>query len=311
MPPGGAGVRAEQLATLNRVSHEALTSDEMGRLLDKLAGLRGVAAVRLVRGEPDPARSSRLGEGAPRARPSCAARCRAPPRSRCPSGSRRGRTRTSRSSCRPCATNFELRRRYVECFDDYDEPYDVLLDDFEPGMKTAEVRAVFERLKEEQVPLVAASRAEGERPVGGASFPIDRQKVFELKVIERFGFDPSEWRLDTAVHPFASSIAITRHPPDDALLRGQPRRALRDDARVRPRAVRARRRPRARAHAARARRLARPARVAEPHVGEHGRPQPAVLAPLLPAAARARSRRRSAASGSRTGTGPSTGSSRR
>src|SRR6185437_1270077 len=105
--------------------------------------------------------------------------------------------------------NFELRRRYVECFEDYDEPYDVLLDDFEPGMKTAEVRAVFERLKEEQVPLVATSRADGERPVRAASFPIDRQKVFELKVIERFGFDPAEWRLDTAVHPFASSIAIT------------------------------------------------------------------------------------------------------
>ncbi len=47
--------------------------------------------------------------------------------------------------------NLDLRRRYVECFDDYDEPYDVLLDDFEPGMKTAEVRAVFDRLKQEQV----------------------------------------------------------------------------------------------------------------------------------------------------------------
>ena len=62
-------------------------------------------------------------------------------------------------------TNLELRRRYIECFDDYDEPYDVLLDDFEPGMKTAEVRAVFERLKQEQVPLVAGARSEGERPV--------------------------------------------------------------------------------------------------------------------------------------------------
>ena len=76
-----------------------------------------------------------------------------------------------------------------------------------------------------------------------------------------------------------------RHPPDDSLLRGQPRRPVRDDARDRPRALRARRLARARAHAARARRLARLPRVAEPDVGEHGRPQPAVLAPLLPAAA--------------------------
>jgi carboxypeptidase Taq len=39
MPPGGAGVRAEQLATLGRLSHETLTSDEMGRLLDEVASV--------------------------------------------------------------------------------------------------------------------------------------------------------------------------------------------------------------------------------------------------------------------------------
>jgi tyrosyl-tRNA synthetase len=38
MPPGGAGVRAEQLATLNRLAHEALTSDEVGALLEGLDG---------------------------------------------------------------------------------------------------------------------------------------------------------------------------------------------------------------------------------------------------------------------------------
>ena len=54
--------------------------------------------------------------------------------------------------------------------------------------------------------------------------------------------------------------------------------------------------------------LARPPRVPEPDVGEHGRPQPAVLALLLPAAAGDRSRRRSATSSSTTGTAPSTGS---
>ena len=43
MPPGGGGVRAEQLATIGRIAHEALTSDEMGRLLDKLAPARGHA----------------------------------------------------------------------------------------------------------------------------------------------------------------------------------------------------------------------------------------------------------------------------
>jgi carboxypeptidase Taq len=208
MPPGGAGVRAEQLATLGRLAHEALTSDEMGRLLDELAPLEDslgydsdeASLIRLVRRDWEKARrvpaelQAEMSRAASLAMPVWV----------------KARQEADFSQFLPALRkNVELRRRYVECFDDYDEPYDVLLDDFEPGMKTAEVRAVFDRLKEEQIPLVAEIRQEGERPVRGGPFPIERQQEFELKVIERFGYDPSEWRLDTAVHPFASSIAIT------------------------------------------------------------------------------------------------------
>jgi Zn-dependent M32 family carboxypeptidase len=35
--------------------------------------------------------------------------------------------------------SLELRPRYVQCFDPPDETYDVLLDDYEPNMKTAEI----------------------------------------------------------------------------------------------------------------------------------------------------------------------------
>ena len=37
MPPRGAAGRAEQLATLDRITHEKFTSPEIGRLLDELA----------------------------------------------------------------------------------------------------------------------------------------------------------------------------------------------------------------------------------------------------------------------------------
>ena len=36
MPPRGAGVRAEQLATVGRIAHEKFTSPEIGRLLEEL-----------------------------------------------------------------------------------------------------------------------------------------------------------------------------------------------------------------------------------------------------------------------------------
>ena len=207
MPPGGAAVRAEQLATLGRLAHEALTSDEMGRLLEQVAPLEDsldydsdeASLIRLVRRDWEKARRvpaelrAEMARAASLAMPVWV----------------KARQESDFTQFLPALReNFDLRRRYVDCFDDYDEPYDVLLDDFEPGMKTAEVRAVFERLKEEQVPLVAAVRQEGEPPVHGRTFPLEGQQAFELKVIERFGYDPSEWRLDAAVHPFASSIAI-------------------------------------------------------------------------------------------------------
>src|SRR5206468_9794017 len=50
--------------------------------------------------------------------------------------------------------NIELKHRYVECFDQTDELYDVLLDDFEPGMTTAEARAVLDDLRRELVPFI-------------------------------------------------------------------------------------------------------------------------------------------------------------
>jgi carboxypeptidase Taq len=207
MPPGGAGVRAEQLATLGRLSHEALTSDEIGRLLDTLGSFAEeqpydsdeASLIRIVRRDWDKARRVPAELRAEIARAGSLAM---------PVWVKARQESDYKQFIPALRTNLDLRRRYIECFDDYDEPYDVLLDDFEPGMKTAEVRAVFERLKQQQVPLVDGARSEGERPVREPSFPVDRQQRFELKVIERFGFDPSEWRLDTAVHPFATSISI-------------------------------------------------------------------------------------------------------
>ena len=43
------------------------------------------------------------------------------------------------------ARHIELRHRYVACFDGFEHPYDVLLDDFEPGLTTAELRPLLAR----------------------------------------------------------------------------------------------------------------------------------------------------------------------
>ncbi len=217
MPPQGAGVRARQLATGSRLVHDMLVGDELGELLDALGPYEEsldydsdeASLIRLARHDRDK-------------------------ELRVPSELREEQTRTSAEAYpvwvearrtsdyelfRPyLERNVELRRRYAACFD-VDEPYDALLDDFEPGMKTAEVRPIFERLKDGLVPLIAeASAQEIDDSFLRGHFPVDRQKELERIVLARFGFREGSWRIDPTEHPFATSFGTsdvrmtTRYP---------------------------------------------------------------------------------------------------
>src|SRR4029078_7546826 len=67
----------------------------------------------------------------------------------------------------------ELRRRYLDCLEPTEEPYDVLLDDYERGFTTAETESVLEHLKRELVPLVEAAReAGGDEPTLARPVPV-------------------------------------------------------------------------------------------------------------------------------------------
>jgi carboxypeptidase Taq len=206
MPPRGAAARAEQVATLNRIVHELFTAPETGRLLDELAGFEEqhehdsfeASLIRVTRRDWEKERKvpSEL-----RAAMSRAATLGYPVWVE-------ARRHNDFASFLPALKeNLELKRQYVACFDgDYDEPYDALLDDYEPGMKTAQVRETFEYLKEHQAPLVKEVAAgEAVPEPGPRNFPLELQQRFELEVVRRFGFDPESWRLDPTVHPFARS----------------------------------------------------------------------------------------------------------
>ena len=121
----------------------------------------------------------------------------------------------------PRATNVELKRRYVECFEWSDSPYTPLLDDYEPGMTTTEVREVFAVLRPALTELVAR-RARGRRvvPPRRRSTP-EAQRAFAERVLATLGFDDGAWRLDPTAHPFCTSFSnrdvrlTTRYRPDD------------------------------------------------------------------------------------------------
>src|SRR5262245_59375552 len=181
MPPRGAPGRAEELATLGRVIHERFTSPEIGRLLDELEDLEQqhphdsfeASLVRVTRADYEKARKVPADLRAEMSRASSLAH---------PIWVRARAENDFESFLPALRENLELRRQYIACFDgDYDEPYDAALDDFERGMKTAEVRAIFDYLKENQAPLVHAVADAEPLPVAPPrSFPIELQQQFEL-----------------------------------------------------------------------------------------------------------------------------------
>ena len=209
LPPDGGAARAEQRATLGRVVHERLVSDELGRLLEELRSEEealphdsdDASLIRLLRREHEKARrvptelraelsrAGALGLGA----------------------WLQARKQRDFEVLRPhLERQLELKRRYIECFEPYDDPYDVLLDDFEHGLTAAETERVLEHLKRELVPLVAAVRdglVDAGEPLRGP-FPVEPQQTFARALVERFGFDERSWRLDRSQHPFTAGLSI-------------------------------------------------------------------------------------------------------
>jgi carboxypeptidase Taq len=227
MPPKGAGVRTEQLTTLSRLAHDRFTADEIGELVESLANYAEslpyesdeASLIRVTRRDYEKER-----------------RVPADLRSDLTRAASTGyaawvdaRARSDFASFVPfLERNVELRRRYAECFE-ADELYDALLDDFEPGMKTSEVREVFDVLKPELIGLVEAvsDHQDGvDNSFLRGSFPVDRQRKLSLAVLEALGFEHDSWRLDETQHPFAggmgtSDIRLTtrfkEHDVSDAL----------------------------------------------------------------------------------------------
>ena len=105
--------------------------------------------------------------------------------------------------------NIALAREYIACFDQFDCAYDALLDDYEPGMNTATVARLFAELKGELVPMIATlteNQGRVDDTVLHGRFEIARQRRLVEKVVELMGFNSAGWRLDDAVHPFATSL---------------------------------------------------------------------------------------------------------
>ena len=103
-----------------------------------------------------------------------------------------------------------LKREHAEALGYEDEPYDALLDLYEPGMRTRELAPVLSDLRDRLIPMVR--RIAEAYPVSGPGvtagpFDVAKQEQFGREVVTALGFDlESGGRLDVSQHPFSSGI---------------------------------------------------------------------------------------------------------
>lgn len=206
MPPGGGRARAEQLSTLRRLIHEMFTAPQTRGLLEAAEAVAGslepdsddAATVRMTRRDFD--RATKL-----------------------PTDFVAERTRAAATSveawrkARP-ANDFALFRPHLQKMVDFarrtadyigyaEQPYDALLDGYEPKMTSREVTALFATLRERTVPLVRAIAERGDvvdASVLRRDYDEGQQEAFSRAVVQRFGYDFSRGGLARAPHPFAS-----------------------------------------------------------------------------------------------------------
>ncbi len=208
MPRKGSAHRGEQMALLARLTHEMTTSPAIGELLSAVEGsdlvrdpLSDAAVnVREIRRAYDRAVKlpQRLVEELARVS------------TRAQQVWQEARKADDFEAFRPWLEKIvALKREEAQAVGFDGVPYDALLDEYEPGARTAEITRVFAALREELAPLVQAIASSGRkapREILEREYPVERQQAFGRAAASAIGFDFDAGRLDVTTHPFCSDI---------------------------------------------------------------------------------------------------------
>ncbi len=210
MPPGGAQARGDQMGTLAGLAHEFFIDEEVGALLEDLAA--ETAALPYESDEASLVRvKQREYERLVRVPTSLVMRITQ-------AGAEgheawvQARSENRFSIFEPHLSKMvDLQRELAAALgSETGNPYDALLDQFEPGLTYEYINGVFGALK---TPLVALVKAIGERAdavddsVLRREYPEAAQVAFSREIAEALGFDFQRGRLDKSAHPFTSGTS--------------------------------------------------------------------------------------------------------
>jgi len=202
MPPGGATGRAAQIAEMSAVTHGLLCAPETGDLLKAAedANLDDWQRANLDLMRRRHAHATALTEAQVVALSHAS--------SACETVWRKARAENDFDAVRaPLETLLDLVRDSARAKSDALglSPYDALLDEYEPGGRSADIDVLFADL-EDFLPgfltdvIEHQSTSTANAPKG--PFPIEAQRQLGIKLMKSLGFDFDHGRLDISLHPF-------------------------------------------------------------------------------------------------------------
>ncbi len=213
LPPGGAGHRADQMSLLAGLVHQQLTAPRLGELIsaceagEKPTGANGVFSANLREARRRYDRLTKL--------PTRLVEELTRVTSLAQQNWVEARKKSDFAMFRPWLEKIiALKREEAAALGGgtgvgHGALYDALLDDYEPGGKSADVAKIFSALRAALVPLVKAIAGASKRPdvsILTRYYPKSAQAEFAKAAAAAIGFSFQDGRLDESPHPFCSGI---------------------------------------------------------------------------------------------------------
>ncbi|HVZ41276.1 MAG TPA: carboxypeptidase M32 [Candidatus Kapabacteria bacterium] len=211
MPDGAAQGRAEQISTLSALVHQMTVESGYGDLIRSLSGssngngLEEWQKASLKESLRDLEMATKLPEEHVRefARATSLAQ----------HSWKQARAEKNYALFADALTHLvELKRNEAEYLGYAENPYDALIDQFEPGMTVAQLTPVFTRLREGTRVLLERIAAAPNKPddsVLFTDFDKEKQLAYSREMVAKLGFNFGIGRVDLSAHPFCTSFGMT------------------------------------------------------------------------------------------------------
>lgn len=201
MPPKGLAWRGEQYAVMTALVHKQRTNPRIGELLQELSSQQltdeQAAVVREVRRGYE--RKTKL--------PAAFVEELARASVESVTSWREAREKKDFTLFEAKLTKLvELKKQYAAYINPEEDPYQVLFDDYEPGMRIEQVTKLLGDVKQAVVPLIKEIARKPKPRTDFLAVPVPReaQEPMLRAIAQLQGFDFAQGRLDVSTHPFST-----------------------------------------------------------------------------------------------------------